>query len=159
MSLLKWSGFLVWLGPLSHFLERFYTDNDFRLKTVLPALQGFYAAHAIPYLQVHKRPACKGDSPLNLQTSLLSELEMVLRFNCWQSRLDGRNGSNACTIIAGLFVREFLRNPAINLSVAVLCQIMKDGSAACDHLNTYDLLSADEVVAIQPSLGIEMCGE
>ena len=56
-------------------------------------------------------------------------------------------------------MREFLKNPAIDLSVDVLCQIMKDRNAAYDRLNTHDLLSADEVVAILPSLGIEMCGE
>ena len=75
-----------------------------------------------------------------------------------QSRIDRRNGSCACTVIAAMFVRRLLRSAdEFCLSTATLCRLMMNGNNVYDSLHTVDLLSADEVLDVQPSLGITLC--
>ena len=53
-----------------------------------------------------------------------------------------------------------LRNPDVqNVSVASMCEVIREGNAVYDNLDTTNLLSADEVMAIQPSLGIQVSQE
>ena len=64
------------------------------------------------------------------------------------------------TVIAALFVRCMLRNPDVqNVSVASMCEVIREGNAVYDNLDTTNLLSADEIMAIQPSLGIQVSQE
>ena len=90
----------------------------------------------------------------------LSDMERRLAPDQCQSRIDGHNGSSACTVIAALFVRELLRSAdKFCLSTATLCRLMMNGNNVYDSLHTVDLLSADEVLDDQPSLGITLCQE
>ena len=125
--------------------------------------------HAVPFLQASNLPvatsclqptSCASANRSALDPLPVHHFESSLAPEFSQSRIDGRNGSNACTVIAALFVRCMLRNPDVqNVSVASLCEVIHEGNAVYDNLDTTNLLSADEVMAIQPSLGIQVSQE
>ena len=169
VSRLKWCDFFVWVGPQNFFLERIYADEKFWLENLLPSLLAFYTDHAAPYLLARSRPTARVQQSLPSDDGSLTEgngeepfsdLERHLPPDQCQSLIDGRNGSNACTVIAALFVRELLQNAdERSLSNVTLCRLMQDGNRLYDSLHTQNLLSADEVLDIQPSLGIQLCQE
>ena len=80
---------------------------------MLPGLVAFYYDHARFYLSNKNRPV----PPNGRKQGSLAEddkfadprrWETLLAVEQAQSTIDGRNGSNACTIISGLFVHNFL---------------------------------------------------
>lgn len=183
----QWCDFVVFVGdntPL--FVERIEADRKLWTSTILPTLQQFYTAHALPYLRRcgrrHPSPGqaspvaptsnVGNDSPTTSSTSVTkaspfascatvskappaalsatsdtdySRFETLLSHDECQSRLDGRNGSNACTIICLHFIHDFMQKPTA-YSSDHLCQIMRAGNSAYDALNTISLLSADEAM-------------
>lgn len=164
VSNMKWCDFVVWIGQ-SLFIERVRYDSDLWTSSILPSLCAFYSSHALPYLSrlgrhvpsIPKAPA----PPATPLPHPMSQFEQLLPFTLCQSRIDGRSGSNACTIIAAVFLRKFLLaiSTATDLSSCVsaesLCLSMREGNAAYDALNTVALLSADEVLKMQPSVGVK----
>ena len=101
------------------FLELIYADDMFWLENLLPSLQAFYTDHAPPYLQASSRATAKvrprlpsdgGGLTEGIGEELFSDLERQPPPDQCQSLIDGRNGRNACTVIAALFVRELLQN-------------------------------------------------
>ena len=151
----KWCDLFVWLGD-DHFLQRIGSDELFWESTMLPALCGFYQEHAVPYLKMLNRPVPPGLAPLQPN---FSRCELLLLQNLCQSALDGRNGSDACTVIAPSFVRGFLQSAAagrVDVEVSALLKAMHDGNAIYDSLETNSLLSVDEVMAIH-SAKYEYC--
>ena len=170
VSRLRWCDFFVWVGPQKTHLERIHANDTFWLERLLPSLQGFYREHAVPYLLAHNWPVAQPTLPKADGSTQdhnnggaekpLSDMERRLAPDQCQSRIDGRNGSSACTVIAALFVRELLRSAdEFCLSTARLCRLMMNGNNVYDSLHTVDLLSADEVLDIQPSPGITLCQE
>ena len=99
---LRWCDFFVWLGD-TWFVERIEADMPMWLENMLPALQNFYFSHAVPYLQHRNRPVSATVQPTTEQEPL-ERFERLLPEDLCQSRIDGRNGSNACTFIALLFL-------------------------------------------------------
>ena len=123
---------------------------------MLPALCSFYQEHAVPYLKMLNRPVPPGLAPLQPN---FSRCELLLLQNLCHSALDGRNGSNACAVIAPSFVRGILQSAAagrVDVEVSALLKAMHDGNAIYDSLETNSLLSVDEVMAIH-SAKYEYC--
>ena len=94
-------------------------------------------------------------------TSDWSIYECLLPRALSQSRIDGRNGSNACTIISCIFVRSCLSSAAsgdLNISQGILCASMTEGNLMYDSLHTDSLLSMDEALLI-PRIGVQDVSE
>ena len=160
----KWCDFFVWLGQSWH-LERIYADSQLWSDTMLPGLVA-YNDHARSYLSSKNRPV----PPNGSKQGSLAEVDKFANQRRWetllaveqaQSTIDGRNGSNACTIISGLFVHNFLSacgEP--DISTGALCTIMANGNDMYDFHNfSGQLLSADEVLQLRPSLGLNILRE
>lgn len=170
VSRMTWCDFLVWVGESYH-LERINADVKLFQECILPRLAAFYAEYAIPYLQERNRPVppVSADEPMPSAAADIvdvdpwSKYETLLTPDLAQSTIDGRNGSNACTIISAVFVRNSLQSAAadgeIDGSASAMCQAMREGNSKYDSLHTNSLLSADEVVSLQPSLGVSLCSE
>lgn len=157
----KWCDFVVWLGHTTPVLvERIVADKPLWRETILPCLQEFYATHALPYLQrlgrrhspaLPKVPStplksvAPGKAPPPGHTGSFSRYEMLLPHDQCQSRIDGRSGSNACTVICFRFCCAFLQGD-ISLTPERLCDVMRAGNNAYDSLHTISLLAADEVL-------------
>ena len=94
-------------------------------------------------------------------TSDWSIYECLLPHALSQSRIDGRNGSNACTIISCIFVRSCLSSAAsgdLNISQDIICASMTEGNLMYDYLHTNSLLSMDEALLI-PRIGVQDVSE
>ena len=157
VSRLKWCDFFVWLGD-SFFLERIQADQTMWLHQTLPGLQAFYYKHAVPYLTALDRPAANTAPQASSSTAIpYRDYESVLRMDLCQSRIDGRNGSNACTFIAVSFMQNMLKTSG-DVSVAAMCQAMRDGNAAYDALGKNTLFSVDEVLDSMPT-ELSLCME
>ena len=100
------------------------------------------------------------DNPAKSSDLALSE--QLFPSDICQLRIGGRNGSNACTVIASLFCLRFLQPDDTPLE-AQLCagveRILLDGNARYDHTGQAGLLAVDEVLLVQPSIGVENAGE
>ena len=146
----KWCDFVVWSGQYYH-CERVHADMSVWTETFLPRLVRYYTEHCIQYIILRDNPAKSSDLALS---------ERLFPSDICQSRKGGRNGSNACTVIASLFCLRFLQ-PDDTPSEAQLCagveRILLDGNAWYDHTGQAGLLAVDEVV--QPSIGVENAGE
>lgn len=92
-----------------------------------------------------------------------SKYETALPPHSAQSTIDGRNGSNACTVISSVFIRNCLEaataDGAIDIDAKAMCDAMREGNDRYDKLRTHLLLLADEVIDIKPSVGVNMCAE
>ena len=134
------------------------------MEAMLPSLQQFDVDHADPYLQARNRPAlsiCSSGvtkppevGPSTSGRLPLHRFELLLAPDLCQARIGGRNGSFACTIIAALCVRDMLQSAAagaLQLSIPDLCDATTKGNAVYDNLKTTDLLSVEEVLALEPS--------
>ena len=160
----KWCDFFVWLGKCSY-LERIFADEELWHSTMLPGLVAFYDTHARPYLLRKNRPVApmKAEEKAGNQPGVCSQAasESLLPAEQCQSTIDGRSGSSACAIIAGLFSHYFLfadERPC--LTPSALCKVMADGNAVYDsHEFSGRFLSADEVLNLRPSLGLRMLHE
>ena len=84
-------------------------------------------------------------------------LEKLYPAEFCQARIDGRNGSAACTFIASGFVKQCLGSPRLleeeNTRKEVLEKAMIEGNRLYNSLGMTGLLSADEVVG---PLGLEL---
>ena len=136
-------------------------------------LLAFYSEHALPYLRARQRSVPKPTSSvdcLNPPAQLSSKAteasskaaepssvlgywspyETLLPSTMAQSTIDGRNGSNACTIISAIYVRNSLLAAAadadVDLSIGAMCVALRNGNEVYDALHTNRLLSADEVL-------------
>ena len=128
--------FFVWLGKCSY-LERIFADEELWHSTMLPGLVAFYDTHARPYLLRKNRPVApmKAEEKAGNQPGVCSQAasETLLPAEQCQSIIDGRSGSSACAIIAGLFSHYFLfadERPC--LTPSALCKVMADGNAVYD---------------------------
>ena len=90
----------------------------------------------------------------------MREFEQLLPFSQCQSRIDGRNGSNACTVISAVSAAHAGTDLSSSSSSSEsLCASMRDGNCAYDDLKISSLLSADEVLDLQPSVGLKEARE
>lgn len=172
---LQWCDFVVWLGDSVH-VERIVFDRSFWRQSMLPSLLSFYLQHAVPYLLERKRPTpvsfeqkapaaeaaptppvCSGVTT-TAACHVFAECEVMLASNLSQYTIDGRNGSNACTVIACLFMKHVLDSGGQDLSKDAMCKAMREGNNLYDTLGVNVLLSTDEALQIE-SLHLAMCGE
>ena len=155
---LRWCDFVVWIKD-SVFVKRIIPDTYFWENTMLPKLQAFNQDEAVQYLKSNHRPTPPEDARVPLVTEQPSsstapsfcEFEQILSSDKAQGTIAGRNGSNACTIIASVFMSSVLHDTlagCVNLSQDMLCLCMKVGNQIYDSLGTMSLLSADEVLAL-----------
>ena len=154
ISRLRWCDFFVWTGS-SSFVERIRADTSMWVNTMLPKLRAFYFDHAVPYLRLRGRSVCS-QSP---DQPSLAEFEMLLPEELCQSKIDGRNGSNACTFITILFIKYALQGLTYSTEEA-MCRAIRDGNALYDDL-TEDgsrLYSVDEVLS-NADVGPTLCQE
>ena len=157
----SWCDFVVWVSGDIH-IERIPANTLLWDETILPALLEFYAYHALPYLVKLNRRNPTGTSPPlhhgnrdQRQTAHrgFTRYETLLAYDQCQSRIDGRNGSNACVAIGLSFIYDFLQLKTCSSS-AYLCKLLRDGNAAYDSLNTTSPLSADTAPDVL-GLGLE----
>lgn len=105
--------------------------------------------------ELSKSATSPGVTPL---AASLSRYESLLPFDQCQSRIDQRNGSNACTVICLMFVCDFISTSTMSFTPDSLRQIMRAGNTAYDSLHSLALLSADEALE-SLALGAELMHE
>ena len=156
-----WCDFVVWIRD-SLFIQCVKFDKNFWVEKILQRLVEFHSLRMQPYLQVAVQ--CIGanmqNSVRNSQSYPDTVLEKLYPAEFCQARIDGRNGSAACTFIASGFVKQCLESPRLleeeNTRKEVLEKAMIEGNRLYDSLGMTGLLSADEVVG---PLGLELDGE
>ena len=89
------------------------------------------------------------------------QVVLLPRHQC-QSRIDGRNGSNACTIICALFCKELISTESAlcgNCShlQSMMCNCMMEGNKMYDRLGLTGMYSCSEVVNLKPAIGVSIC--
>ena len=147
----EWCDFHVWAGQHWH-TERIKADTTLWNGTILPKLVDFYNDHAVPYLTLR-------DQPDDLSTSVS---ECIFPSDICQSRIAGRDGSNACTVIASLFCLSFLQGQLPSAPVDALDMVksvLLAGNTWYDETGQTGLLAVDEVLSAQPSIGADNAGE
>ena len=109
ISGVKWCDFFFWIGLSSH-SESIYADGELWVKTIQTRLAAFYDKHARPYLSAKSRPTPPAAQSQGSSTAGIvnhpEQWELLLPVGQSQSTIRGRNGSNSCTIISALFVRQ-----------------------------------------------------
>ena len=91
-------------------------------------------------------------------TQLRLDYETVLPRHQAQSTIGGRDSSSACTVISVLFIRHVLHSAQsgeVNLPDECLCSLMRKGNDEYESRKLKTLLSVDDVLGFQPSLGIQ----
>ena len=156
----KWCDFVVWLGK-DMSVQRIAYDDVFWNTSMLPCLLNFYSRFALPFLHARKAPTALGTQDHNADLSF-RQSERLLDNSLCQSRIEGRNGSSACTVICTVFCAEILYgNVTItrltsDTLINAMCQAMISGNALYDQSGTVGLLSADEVLERQLVPGVQM---
>ena len=148
-----WCDFFVWIGSSTH-LERVFADKEFWASDVLPGLLTFYYSSAIPYLKGRGRPI--PPSPQDCQQesagAFVAQYEQRLTYSQSQSRINGRNGSSACTIIASLFTKSILAGLLDGTDDSqrerLMCTAMIEGNCLYDDHHIHGLISMDEAIAL-----------
>ena len=154
-------------GSVRAYSSSAHYDSELWNSTILLSLLAFYPSHALPYLTclghcvlyLPKAPARSAAPP----SHTMKQFEQLLPFSHCQFRIGGRNGSNACTIIAAVFLRKFLlaaqtgTGPyfAVLLNLLAHQSKMVHNHAYDDDLNISPLLSADAVLDLQVSVGLK----
>ena len=142
-----WCDFVIWIGHSLN-VERIVFDEEFWLHNMVNPLVSFFIARAEPYLKARHPPSSSPDDE-----NSFPEMETIYPADFCQSRIGQKNGSNACTVIATLFVQEFLSDPSFMATAASQQEVMEDvmiaGNDLYDGLNSNKLLSLDEVLALQ----------
>ena len=92
-----------------------------------------------------------------------SEFETLFPADFCQSRILGRNGSNACTIFSRLFVKKVLSEPELitsaNSRKDALESAMLEGNELYDKHFKYGYLSVDEVLSSIKEVQLQLSGE
>ena len=91
-------------------------------------------------------------------TQLRLDYETVLPRHQAQSTIGGRDSSSACTVISVLFIRHVLHSAQsgeVNLPDECLCTLMRKGNDEYDFRKLKTMLSVDDVLGFEPSLGIQ----
>ena len=129
-------------------------------------MAAFYDKHARPYLSAKSRPTPPATQSQGSSTAGIvnhpEQWELLLPVGQSQSTIRGRNGSNSCTIISALFVRQCssgTSNDQPDFSPQSLCKVMNDDNEVYESCQLSGLLSADEVLALQPGIGVKMAKE
>ena len=134
----KWCDFFVYVGE-DHFLQRVVFDQVFSNEKLLPKLLHVYSTAAIPYLEGLGRDTAVSVHVPQLADSM-EQFENLLQGELCQSRIGGRNGSNACTIICSVFVQKFLSHSAAHCLTGqtaavelktLMCDSMSSTLASC----------------------------
>lgn len=154
--------FVVWPKDSLH-IERVAFDVKLWESEILPSLL-FYVEAAVPYLVSKNLPVPpQQDRMRSLVDDCLACAERLLSSDMCQSRIGGRNGSSACAVISALLCESFLSGSFSGASdevkTTVICEVMMEGNAVYDGQGFNGYLAADEVLDIQPSLGLEMVDE
>ena len=102
---LPWCDFFIWTGQ-DTFLERVPFDGAFWNDTVLPKLLHFYATSSLPYLRNKNRPTADESTQPTKEIDGFKDFETILAGDLYQSRINGQNGSSACTVICTLFIEK-----------------------------------------------------
>ena len=111
------------------------------------------------------KPRSQKESPSgSRQDADFDKWEVLLPKELSQSTIDGRNGSNACTVICAMFCASFLKSEAqFCTSVhgrenyeAAMCQAMRDGNRKYDEHGWTACLSCEEVCDLQPPIGVSV---
>ena len=97
--------FFVWIGP-SALCERINFYVQFWTGKLLEPLLNFFTTHARPYLNKLSASADKHSM------TPYKEMETLLPPELCQSRINGHNGTTACTVISCIFVQRFLQGEA-----------------------------------------------
>lgn len=162
----KWCDFFVWIGN-DNFLERVEFDERLWTEDLLPKLLQFYATAAIPYLQEKGRPNV-ASSATTKQANVSNDchlFEKMLSSHLCQSRIGGRNGSFACTVICSLFLQKVLSSnpdtllPDFDALTDLMCESMVEGNELYDKHDHAGCLSMDEVIDTLNELHVCMAGE
>ena len=134
---MTWCDFVVSIGKSLH-TERMIGDTDFWERSVLPGLLSFYHSTVTPYLKQKGRPI----PPLLQQPcdkkddSTLAKYEQLFPSMFCKSGISGRNGSNACSLIATMFAKSALRGLLQNADVMRTEELMR--SAMVEGSRLYD---------------------
>ena len=98
----------------------------------------------------------------------MEQFENLMQGELCQSRIGGRNGSNACTIICSVFVQKFLshstahcltgQTAAVELKT-LMCDSMLEGNRMYDSHGYIGNLSMDEVLDSVNELELQMAGK
>ena len=100
----KWCDFFVYVGE-DHFLQRVVFDEVFWNEKLLPKLLHVYSTAAIPYLEGLGRETAVSVHVPQLADSM-EQFENLLQGELCQSRIGGRNSSNACTIFCSVLCKS-----------------------------------------------------
>ena len=116
---------------------------------MLSKLLKFYGNSALPYLIAAGKPTPAMVADVGLLQADLQQYEFVLPYELCQSRVAGRNGSNACAMICTVFVQRYLSGAAgqndENVRHVRMCEAMSEGNRLYDLYNIVGYLSVDEV--------------
>ena len=159
----EWCDFFIWIGNSTH-LERIYFQEDIWARDTLPGLLLFYRLSAIPYLKERGRPVPPASFCTQRKTAYVTKYERILAPSLCQSQINGRNGSNACSVIATLFTRSALAGMLIDAddrrTEELMCEAMTAGNCLYEANHLTELLAMDDVLALDcPSVGVALSGE
>ena len=155
-----WCDFVVWIGQ-SMSIQRVFFDKPFVL-TMLRPLVTFYHTRARPYLLSKNTslPRLPCQTTVDFDGSVF---ETLFPADFCQSRIQGRNGSNACTIISCLFVKEVLSQPELftspDIRKAAFESAMLQGNELYDKHVKDGYLSVDEVLSNIVEVQLQVSGE
>ena len=110
---------------------------------MLPELGQFFHAHAVLYLKSLGQPTPSEQQP----AASFHCCEQLQPPKVCQSKSDGRNGSNGCTLILAVFVRgaKFLQSALRgrpDVGATAMCTAMQNGNTIYDSLQTSPLSEA-----------------
>ena len=138
-------------------IERIAFDETFWHDSLLPKLTGFYSSVAMQYLHENSKPTPATVSDSEALQADMQQYELLLPAALCQSRIGGRNGSLACTVICTYFVEKLLAGLAPDEST--LCEAMTNGNLIYDAYGFVGYLSADEVISQVSVFNVHMSDE
>ena len=153
----RWCDFVVWIGDSLSIQRVDFDEHFWVVSKILHTVVNFYSARMRPYL-LHMRSTKQGD--FSQAGMAFATMETIYQADFCQSRIAGRNGSSACTLIASGFVKQCLLNPELLDGATsrkdTLVKAMLEGNQLYDSMKLTGLLSVDEVLDM---MQLELDGE